>query len=102
MQQRHPAPIDSENSLADCADKSQIVLSARQRLMEWEVEQDMREKFQQARELILGHSGTHSLHHSGTDSQEACCANCAEHDHRVRTRYAAHLAAVRDDLDEMD
>jgi hypothetical protein len=102
MQQRRPDPIDSENNLADHADKSQIVLNARQQLMEWEAEQEYREKFQQARELILGHSGTHSLHHSSADSQEACCANCAEHDHRVRTRYAAHLAAMHDDSDDTD
>lgn len=103
MQQRHPAPIECEDNLTDQDDKAQIVLNARQRLMEWEAEQDMQEKFQQARKLTLGHhSGTDSLHHSGTDAQEACCADCAEHDHRVRTRYAAHLAAMRVDLDEMD
>lgn len=92
MQQRHPAPIDSADNPIDQDEKARIVLNARQRLMEWEAEQEYLEKFQQARELALGHSGT--------DSQEACCADCAEHDHRVRTRYAAHLAAMRDDLDD--
>ncbi|WP_309719872.1 hypothetical protein [Armatimonas sp.] len=102
MQQRHPAPIDSEDNPIDQDEKAQIVLNARQRLMEWEAEQDMLEKFQQARELILGHSGSDSQEACCADSQEACCADCAEHDHRVRTRYAAHIAAMRDDLDEED
>lgn len=94
MQQCHPALIDSEDNPIDQDEKAQIVLNARQRLMEWEAEQHMREKFQQARELALGHSGT--------DSQEACCTHCAEHGHRVRTRYTAHLAAMRDDPEDTE